>query len=146
MDDFLCTANEEIGSELGVLPTPTVNASRSVRGQPAATSLHQRPSLWRMGQTLEIAFRSATDFQKEEVMKHSQEWCKWTDLKFNFVASAPCDIYIDFARGSSWSLLGTQSHKRSRASPPRPSMNLGWINEGTRETKRRRTILHEFGQ
>lgn len=125
-EDELCTAYEEMAYDFDISPASAARPSTSIDGQSVAKNIHfNKPVYWEKGQTLKVAFYGGTDFQKEEVMKHSQEWFKWANLNFDFVASHPCDIDIAFKPGSSSSLRGTQYLDRSRATPPIPSMNLG---------------------
>lgn len=101
---------------------------------------------WVPGQTLRIGFKNGTTFQKQEVKSYADEWCKYANLTFSFVNSEPYDIYIDFTPGESWSHLGTRSRKFAGASPPLPSMRLGWVDKTKVPVERyRATILHEFG-
>lgn len=142
-----CSAYGKIADTLHTSPT-TGNSNHSHQKLATLDPLQfDQPIFWETGQTLRIGFFDGTPFQMAEVEKYANTWCKWANLKFDVVAQAPYDIYISFKAGSSWSLLGTQSLEAARASPPDPSMNLGWVPEkpGVPEKDYRPTILHEFG-
>ncbi|KAJ9137776.1 hypothetical protein NKR19_g8088 [Coniochaeta hoffmannii] len=143
VEEPFCSAYEYMAAALHV---PNIPAQPS-DGQllPSIPPLHfDTPVFWKTGQVLRMGFYHATNFQKAEVTTHAVEWCRWADLEFRFVTKAPYNIHIAFQPGSSWSLLGTQALSRTHKSPPRPSMNLGWVNPQTPAWVYRATILHEF--
>ncbi|KAH7163357.1 hypothetical protein B0J13DRAFT_35327 [Dactylonectria estremocensis] len=145
-DELMCTAYEEIDDEFNDLHKAVVPGLAPA--QPEAKIVDRvfnKPIFWKTGQKLRIGFLGGTPWQKGEVKKYAPEWTIYANLDFEFVDNEPYDITIDFKPGRSFSLLGTESHKRARASPPQASMNLGWVKKTTKVQRYRSTILHEFG-
>ncbi|KAL8748357.1 MAG: hypothetical protein Q9184_007362, partial [Pyrenodesmia sp. 2 TL-2023] len=99
---------------------------------------------WAPGRQLKISFLSGTDWQKEKVRKYAPSWCQHANLSMTFINNGECDILIDFnPTVGSWSYLGTDSGYF--ANQRKASMNLGWINQDTKEENMRQVVLHEFG-
>lgn len=90
-----------------------------------------------------------TDLQRRKVTTTIEEWTHFGNFTFDLVNDVTKNttgvrIAFDPARtAGSWSLVGVDC---ASISAPEPTMNLGWISEGSEATdSERATILHEFG-
>lgn len=102
-----------------------------------------RSNFWPTGSTVKVQFMGGSNFVRQKVMQYAQEWTRYANINFQFLAYGTGDIRISFTQnGSSWSMLGRQAQN---APSNRPTMNFGWFNERTPEYEFRRTVLHEFG-
>lgn len=95
------------------------------------------------GTQITIRFLGGTVDLQKRVRDVALEWTKLANLTFEFQQAGPTDIRIAFVEGNgSWSYLGTMC----RSIPePKPTMNYGWLNDGTSNAELRRVVLHEFG-
>ena len=93
---------------------------------------------------LTYTFVGGNAIQQEKVKTVVQEWVKYVNVKFTFVANGIAAIRISFdARSGSWSYVGNEV---SLINANEATMNLGWI--GTSDTiteSEKGVILHEFG-
>lgn len=142
MTDFYCSANIPFTID----PYLTAQHHGNI---PQAVALKV---LWDNGSTLKVGLDGGSDFQRGEVMSHVKYWEEHMNITFTFPSAGPYDIFVSFhADKGSWSLLGKNSRVNASANPPKPSMNLGWVEEdslwtwGQKEENRRSAILHEFG-
>lgn len=98
---------------------------------------------WQHGQTIKIKFLDGDADAQGKVKRIANEWTKYANLKFEYVATNEyADIRIGFNIGSygAWSVLGMRS---AYGDTNEQSMRLGPLTAN--ETSIRRTILHEFG-
>lgn len=105
-------------------------------------------SMWEPGQTISIGFLDGSPHQQGMVVKYAVEWLEYTNLQFEFFHAAKsvleCEVRIDFRRNAgSWSYLGKQA--LAQTNPTQPTMNFGWLHEGTPDEEFRRVVQHEFG-
>ena len=93
---------------------------------------------------LTYTFVGGNAIQQEKVKTVVQEWVKYVNVKFTFVANGIAAIHISFdARSGSWSYVGNEV---SLINANKATMNLGWI--GTSDTiteSEKGVILHKFG-
>ena len=125
-----------------VLLAGNVSAADKARlaGQKAALLLSAK---WDVGEKINIRFLGGTPALQERVKSVAKEWTKLANVTFNFVKTAPSDIRIAFMEGKgSWSYLGNMCR---RIDEPEPTMNYGWLKDGSPEAELRRVVLHEFG-
>lgn len=99
---------------------------------------------WDNGQVIKIKFLNGTSFLQNKVKQFANEWLKYANVQFQYVASNQnADIRINFDNsGGSWSYLGTDCN---RINLSQPSMNFGWFTNSTSNTEFSRVIIHEFG-
>jgi hypothetical protein len=100
--------------------------------------------MWEKGTTLKIRFvERRSDKLERRIMEVAEEWITLTgaNLTMTRVDDEPSDIRISFAPTGSWSYLGTDAAKY----PNTPTMNFGWLHDGSDDTELRRVVLHEFG-
>lgn len=98
--------------------------------------------LWPNGKTLRVRFLGGTKAQQEFVKKVAVEWCKYANLKFDFLTKpAASDIRISFKEGEgSYSYVGTDCRSIPQSAE---TMNLGWLDPKNPDDAG--TVLHEFG-
>lgn len=88
---------------------------------------------------LSVRFLDGDSLLKKKVEGYAKEWESHCGLRFAFSEDQKADITITFLTSGCWSLIGTQSLKRT------PSMGLGWVTASSPEHEIRRAVLHEFG-
>lgn len=99
---------------------------------------------WKPGRTISISFLDGDYALHKRVRYYANKWLDCANLKFNWISgrSEAGEVRITFARGGSWSYLGTDALVIPR---PRPTMAFGWIDAGSGADEVRRVVLHEFG-
>ena len=101
---------------------------------------------WDNGRKLRVRFLDGSKKQKALTQEYASEWSKYANVLFDFNAGLLAEIRVSFvADAGSWSAVGTDSLVRSAFLPTRPTMNFGWLRDGTSETEWRRVVTHEFG-
>jgi hypothetical protein len=98
--------------------------------------------LWQPGQTLRIRFLGGSSLVQSKVRQFAEQWLRYANIKYNWVASGDSEIKIQFTPGGSWSYVGKQTPP---SSSNEPTMNFGWFDDGTSDTEFQRTTVHEFG-
>lgn len=125
-----------------VLPTTKERIKGALTSPVAAVSL--RGKLWKNGETITVSFedRMATGGSEliTRVKKHIQHVFDLTSLKLQFVPSGQGVIRISFARGGSWSYLGTDNKLIPK---DKHTMQLGWLDQGTDSLEVQRVVRHE---
>ena len=102
----------------------------------------------RLLQTLTYTFlapKAGNTIQQNKVKTVVQEWEKYANVKFTFVATGKATIRITFDTTSgSWSYVGNEV---GLIKPNEATMNLGWIGSSstTITADEKGVILHEFG-
>lgn len=89
---------------------------------------------WANGTTIRIRFLDGDSKSQDEVKKIAQEWTKYANLKFEFIANGDAEIRVSFKQPGSWSFLGTDA---LAVPSEQATINFQWLD--------RRTVLHEFG-
>ena len=101
---------------------------------------------WTPGKTLSIQFLDGSATQKKRVRQHAEEWLSFADIKFRWNAAGTAQIRISFsADPGSWSAVGTDCLVTEYFPKKEPTMNFGWLEDGTDDTEYRRVVVHEFG-
>jgi hypothetical protein len=101
-----------------------------------------------LSQTLTYTFlapKAGNTIQQNKVKTVVQEWEKYANVKFTFVATGKATIRITFDTTSgSWSYVGNEV---ALIKPNEATMNLGWIGSSstTITADEKGVILHEFG-
>ncbi len=111
--------------------------------------------LWPSGKVLDVCFLNGAENRRAFFAESVKSWLDGTSLKADFGATPAfrtcdrahlSDMRISFARGGSWSFVGTDSLKFA---PGRASLNIDYALSGPLDsydlTKFKRLILHEFG-
>ncbi len=129
---------------------PDVRALRALL-PPGATIHPQKIAIltgkrWTKGRTLNVAFLDGSATQREKTRKHAIAWCDYANVKLVFDGGRDAEIRVSFeADPGSWSAVGTDCLSRPDFPLEQPTMNFGWLRDGTDETEWRRVVLHEFG-
>ncbi len=103
---------------------------------------------WAPGRRLKIRFLDGTVTMRKKVREVAEEWTKYANIGFDFGdhAHADTDIRISFyADRGSWSAVGTEARIRSWFPIYQPTMNFGWLRDGSPQEEWSRVVLHEFG-
>ncbi|MBV8856221.1 MAG: matrixin family metalloprotease [Acidobacteria bacterium] len=104
---------------------------------------------WPTGATLKCRFidqANASTFMKKKVEQKAHIWEKYANVKFKFVTSGDADIRISFfADPGSWSAIGTDALVQAYFPKYQPTMNFGWLRDGTDDAEYERVVVHEFG-
>jgi len=100
----------------------------------------EKQKLWANGVTLKIRFLEGSPEEKTEFQKALGEWLQYANLKALYTGEVDADIRVSFARGGSWSFIGTDALAVPKDSP---TMNLAYEDLGAYVHG---TFLHEIGQ
>ncbi|KAJ7182513.1 hypothetical protein C8R43DRAFT_1228916 [Mycena crocata] len=121
----------------------TIGAIGSGKGSPVHAVVAKLDKLWENGSIVKYSFLNGTANQQVKVDKVVQEWFLYANITFQRV---PKDGMLRIAfdpNSGSWSYVGKDI---LRIPNPKPTMNLGWIeNNATITADDRAVILHEFG-
>jgi hypothetical protein len=100
--------------------------------------------LWKPGRLLRVRLLQKPSAHIADRIEHyAKVWSEHADLTFKLVTSGGGDIRVSFDPGSgSWSYIGTEAKLIGER---KPTMNYGWLTDGTAEAEFSRVILHEFG-
>jgi len=136
-------------SRLGGMRAVMINADRLWDAGQVGT--FSRSSSWRPRdsptfQKISVTFVSprGTATQQDKVKKAVQEWYKYANIEFDFVANRNATIRIAFEEDEgSWSYVGRDNEEIPKI---QRTMNYGWVETGQTLTVEDKTvILHEFG-
>ena len=136
-DDLVQTAEHAIAERTGNTPG-RVGSTRAERVRLALDTGKE----WRPGRTLRVAFLDGEPAVWERVEEVAVEWSDHANIGLEFDGCSDAEIRISFARGGSWSYVGTDA---LGVPPSRPTMNLGWLTADTPDDSLTRVVLHEFG-
>jgi hypothetical protein len=101
---------------------------------------------WKPKQTLGVVFLDGSATQRAKVIKYATSWMQYESVRFDFSPSAKPDIRVSFkADPGSWSAVGTDCLVKSAFPAGTPTMNFGWLQDGTDDVEYRRVVTHEFG-
>lgn len=98
---------------------------------------------WAPGRVIRISFLDGSKELLARVRKFASRWLWDANLRFQWLGIGDAgDVRITFARGGSWSYLGTDNLTIER---DQPTMQFGWIDENSENIEVRRVVIHEFG-
>jgi serralysin len=102
--------------------------------------------MWEKGRKLNCRFLDGDATQKRKVEEKAHLWEQYANIKFQFVTSGDAEIRISFtADPGSWSAVGTDALVESYFPKFQPTMNFGWLRDGTADQEYERVVVHEFG-
>lgn len=78
----------------------------------------------------------------EAIEAGPEGWSSASGIRFEFVEEGFAEVRVTFAPGGSWSHVGSYCAKIPQ---DQPTMQLGWLNDGTDIAEVRRIWLHEAG-
>ncbi|KAK3934645.1 hypothetical protein QBC46DRAFT_426512 [Diplogelasinospora grovesii] len=103
---------------------------------------------WNSGQKLKVPFLNGSPKLQATVRAYAQEWERHANIDFVFVNDGDAEIRVAFNWKNrdpiNWSHVGTGANKFV-IDKNQPTMNLGSLDDYTREDELCRVILHEFG-
>lgn len=101
---------------------------------------------WAAGTTLRCRFLDGTPTMRRKVQTIAKRWESYCSIRFRFVESGPAEIRISFfADAGSWSAVGRDALNTQYFPTHQPTMNYGWLRDGTDNAEYERVVLHEFG-
>jgi hypothetical protein len=102
---------------------------------------------WPKGKTLKLAFMDGTPTQRKKAKEMAVEWSQYGDVHFSFNGGASAEVRVSFTSdpGASWSAIGTDCLSKEAFPKNQPTMNFGWLDDGTDHTEWRQVVVHEFG-
>ena len=101
---------------------------------------------WPVASALKCRFLDGSSTMRKKVEAKAHEWEKYADIKLKFVGSGSAEIRISFyADSGSWSAVGQDALNRKYFPLHQPTMNYGWLRDGTSDTEYSRVVVHEFG-
>lgn len=101
---------------------------------------------WPRGTKLRCRFLDGSAKMRKKVEAVAHRWEKYCDIRFKFVITGPAEIRISFyADDGSWSAVGRDALNRGYFPAHQPTMNYGWLRDGTDDAEYSRVVLHEFG-
>lgn len=124
------------------LPT-TAEEQSSAANEPTYLALHT-DYRWRRKRVLVRFLDGEPELRARvaSVVTGPEGWNSACGLQFEFVDRGPADVRVTFARGGSWSYVGTYC---GYVPQEQPTMQLGWLSLDTNPVEVRRVTLHEFG-
>ena len=134
------TLLSSVYSQAQIQPCIDVRAARTNTG--AGQGVYDFNNKWTPGIMLRISFLNGTDWQKEKVKQYAPIWCRYANVKFDFLAQGTGDVRISFDKKGSYSFIGSDAKNRLVTEE---TMNLGWIENTKTEGQLKSVILHEFG-
>ena len=136
-------ALESAQQALSVAGTRGLDSSGVIGPSRAAIVITKK---WPNGQTLRCRFLGGSTPQKKKAQAKAEIWLQYANVKFKFVASGDAEIRIAFLAGQgSWSAVGTDCLVTSYFPKYQPTMNFGWLGNGTADSEWERVVVHEFG-
>jgi hypothetical protein len=101
---------------------------------------------WGNGATLRCRFLDGTPKMRKKVEAYAHQWEQYGRIKFKFVKTGTAEIRISFtADPGSWSAVGRDALNQQYFPLHQPTMNYGWLRDGTDDNEYSRVVLHEFG-
>jgi len=103
---------------------------------------------WRAGFTLRVRFLGGEKALQDRVANAAKEWTRHANIKFDFNPSEgeDAEIRIAFQLGAgSWSAVGTDALVEQWFPKTEPTMNYGWLTNGSTDQEVSSVVLHEFG-
>lgn len=101
---------------------------------------------WPEHTVLKCRFLDGTPTMQRKVKAAARIWESYENVKFKFGSDANAQIRISFkADPGSWSAVGTDALNTSYFPKNKPTMNFGWLRDGTDTREYHRVVIHEFG-
>ena len=96
---------------------------------------------------INCSFLDGSPSMRQRVKEITEIWSEHCSIRFRFVDDRnDSQIRISFfADSGSWSAVGTDALIESYFPKYQPTMNFGWLRDGTADNEWLRVVLHEFG-
>jgi serralysin len=101
---------------------------------------------WPVNSVITVSFLDGPALLRPRILNVAQQWIDRTGIGLSFeyrTDTVDTDIRISCKYAGSWSLLGR--YARSEPDKSQPTMNYGWLNEGSTDLEVQEVVLHEFG-
>lgn len=112
------------------------------RAMGAGQGVYDFNNKWTPGTTLKVSFLNGNEWQRNKVREIAPLWCRFANIKFDFISAGTGDIRISFDKKGSYSYIGTDARNRA---PYQETMNLGWMEPNRTADQLKFVVLHEFG-
>lgn len=101
---------------------------------------------WAKGITVRCRFLDGSSKMQKKVQDVAHQWEKYANVRLKFVTSGQAEVRISFfADAGSWSAVGRDALNTAYFPVHQPTMNYGWLRDGTKDDEYSRVVLHEFG-
>lgn len=101
---------------------------------------------WPKGYRLRCRFLDGSKTQRRKVEAKARLWEKHANIRIDFGDDPEAEVRISFrADPGSWSALGQECLVRAYFPAHQPTMNFGWLEDGTDAGEYERVVVHEFG-
>ena len=101
---------------------------------------------WAAGATVRCRFLDGSSKMKKKVEAIAHQWEQYADIHLKFITSGQAEVRISFfADAGSWSAVGRDALNQQYFPLHQPTMNYGWLRDGTKDEEYSRVVLHEFG-
>jgi hypothetical protein len=101
---------------------------------------------WPNGHEIDCRFLDGSPTQRKKVEDKAHIWEQYANIKFKFIKTGPAEVRISFsADPGSWSPVGTDALNSTYFPIHLPTMNYGWLEDGTDDGEYKSVVLHEFG-
>lgn len=100
--------------------------------------------MWNPGHVLSVNITGGSDLVKSKIQRYANEWGKWANIRFVFVADPSVAVIRAEVNSdnTSWSRIGREA---LAVSAPEKTMNFGWLTDSTPDHEFSRVVQHEFG-
>src|SRR5262249_48181490 len=91
-------------------------------------------------------FLEGTPTQQSKVIAKAKIWETYANIHIDFVTTTDEQVRIAFKAGDgSWSAIGQDALNTEFFPKDQPTMNFGWLLDGTEDQEYERVVVHEFG-
>lgn len=142
IDRVFPAKHQNLAQEIAIKANPDNDPTRRPPAKMALTS----GKMWAPGETLRIRFLDGTSAMHTKVIRAAKPWEEHANIFFDFGDHPNAQIRISFSADlGSWSAVGTDALVEPWFPAHQPTMNFGWLKEGTDDEEYSRVVLHEFG-
>jgi hypothetical protein len=122
------------------------NPANDPRNRPPTRIALVTAKKWNPSRKLRLRFLDGTATMQKSVIRAAQPWIDEANVDFDFGDDPQAEIRISFhADPGSWSALGTDALVEAWFPKYQPTMNFGWLRDGTPADEYARVVLHELG-
>lgn len=101
---------------------------------------------WPTGSTIKCRFLDGSKKMQKGVEGFAHKWEEHANINFKFVTTGTAEIRISFyADDGSWSAVGRDALNQAYFPSHQPTMNYGWLRDGSSTNEYSSVVYHEFG-
>src|SRR5450759_1343076 len=101
---------------------------------------------WPVGSTLKCRFLDGSPIQQSKVIHYAKIWEQYANIHIDFITTKDEHVRVSFkADPGSWSAVGKDALNSTYFPKNQPTMNFGWLEDGTDDKEYERVVVHEFG-